>query len=321
MRRTCGKDYILNPATNRCVLKRGRIGQQLLKKKPKATKPKPTTKKPAPKKKKKNSYDYAFMVEPFHIKFNAVNGTLFIKAKIQDQGKVKPEGAHATLLAKEVIRHWKNPIKINDEIYDLNHHLDRVFSADPYRVTKGASPWRVHSMKNAGKHVEITLKGGKEMLAKETLTEVLSMEDVEDGYFLFTIQTDVGQPTNLEIDENGKSIYFIDVVSKEFDQEKRTLTFFVRHGIHHKPRGSDDIVLPRFVSMYERKIPPFLATYFKPRPSPWNLDKVERLGDGIQITLKSREVGGAMETMYPHRFFGNFDEWLHDIGWLARNEG
>lgn len=42
----CRHDQIINPATNRCVLKRGRIGQQLLKKnskikKTKAQKPKP----------------------------------------------------------------------------------------------------------------------------------------------------------------------------------------------------------------------------------------------------------------------------------------
>ena len=297
-------------------------------------KKKTTTSSSSSQKNNKNSYEYTFIVEPISVKFDPRRSTVLIKAKLQDQGLVMPKNAHDTLLAKEIIGTWKSK---GLGLYDLNHYLDRQYSDDPYDVTLGASPWRVHSIKNAGKHVEVTLKTRsneaaqkwKETLSKEFLTEVLSMEDVEDGYSFFTINTTVGRPTNVNstVDENGKSIYFIDVVSKKFDQEQRTLKFCVMHGIHHKPRGSDDIVLPQFISMYEKSIPRMLDLHFGRvtwRPyrvegrSPWKLEKVERKGEGIQITLKAADSVGNLETMYPTTVYDTFDAWLHDLAWLAR---
>lgn len=157
-----------------------------------------------------HEYWYAFNVIPMAMKFHEPSRTLTVKAMLKKQNQVTPATAHDALIAQEILKRWQNPASDQDgKTMDLNFFLDQEFSADRYATTTGISPWKVHSMRNAGTHVELTLVAQNHYLPlkslkpaqyrnwKNFLQAVMSMEDADDGAnALFVLRTTIGRPKN-----------------------------------------------------------------------------------------------------------------------------
>jgi hypothetical protein len=200
----CGKDYIINPATNRCVLKRGRIGQQLLKNNSKIKKAKAQQKlnpRPTRRKRKVVTVPHFFraIVKSYHYdpKTRVLSIKVFIEPDIVPFGEKKlyrqlaPPDAQAIINSKAVVDYRRflpsflNPLTVYSGLY-VGEHIE-------YGV------WKFLSASISGDYIIIRIQGTETSpLPSQNMVDEIAMSlDDEDFYFDYPMYASEAQRLKL----------------------------------------------------------------------------------------------------------------------------
>jgi hypothetical protein len=154
---------------------------------------------------------YSLHVVPIEKTFDENNRTLTVKAKLHktstEKYKFTPSDANDANIAKAIVQQWRR--NLAHKRPNIKQQLDQSFSPDPYSPIKGASPWKVQSVKAVGKFAQLTLVAKNNMPLKGLrpqgtswsgfLESLMSLEDADDG-----ISTWIPIPTCLKYKVNDE---------------------------------------------------------------------------------------------------------------------